>query len=68
MSLTDKIKLLLELGCVVGILIDPDKLLVTVYRPNVEPVVLKDNDKLTIPDLLPGWDLALPELWPPEFE
>lgn len=51
-----------------GILIDPDKLLVTVYRSNLEPVVLKDNDKLTIPELLPGWELAIKELWPPEFE
>lgn len=45
-----------------GILIDPDKLLVTVYRSNLEPVVLKDNDKLTIPELLPGWELAIKEL------
>lgn len=51
-----------------GILIDPDKVLVTVYRPNLEPVVLKNNDKLTIPELLPGWELAIAELWPPEFD
>ncbi len=66
--LQEKIKLFLELGSTVGILIDPDKFLVTVYRPNLEPVVLKNNDKLTIPELLPGWELAITELWPPEFE
>ncbi len=66
--LEDKIKLFLELGSTVGILIDPDKLSLTVYRPNLEPVVLKDNDKLTLPELLPGWELAITELWPPEFE
>ncbi|MEJ6485255.1 Uma2 family endonuclease [Nostoc punctiforme UO1] len=66
--LEEKIKLFLELGSTVGILIDPDKLLVTVYRPNQEPVILRDNDKLVIPELLPGWELAIAELWPPEFE
>jgi Uma2 family endonuclease len=66
--LQEKIKLFLELGSTVAILIDPDKFLVTVYRPDLEPVVLKDNDKLTIPELLPGWELAITELWPPEFE
>ncbi|MEH2446141.1 MAG: Uma2 family endonuclease [Nostoc sp.] len=66
--LQEKIKLFLQLGSTVGILIDPDKLLVTVYRSNLEPVVLKDNNKLTIPELLPGWELAITELWPPEFE
>jgi Uma2 family endonuclease len=67
-QLQEKIKLFLELGSTVGILIDPDKLLVTVYRLNLEPIVLKDNDKLTIPELLPGWELAIKELWPPEFD
>jgi Uma2 family endonuclease len=66
--LEEKIQLFLELGATVGILIDPDQLLVKVYRPNLEPVVLKDNDKLTIPELLPGWELGIVELWPPEFE
>lgn len=66
--LQEKIKLFLELGSTVGILIDPDKLLVTVYRSNLEPVVLKDNDKLTILELLPGWELTIKELWPPELE
>jgi Uma2 family endonuclease len=67
-QLQEKIKLFLELGSTVGILIDPDKLLVTVYRLNLEPIVLKDNEKLTIPELLPGWELAIKELWPPEFD
>jgi hypothetical protein len=42
--------------------------IVAFYRPNQEPVVLRDNDKLVIPELLPGWELAIAELWPPEFE
>ncbi|NMG11296.1 Uma2 family endonuclease [Brasilonema sp. UFV-L1] len=66
--LIEKIQLFLQLGCAVGILIDPDKLTVTVYRLNQDPVVLKDNNKLTLPDLLPGWEITVSELWPPEFE
>lgn len=66
--LQEKIQLFLELGCAVGILIDPDKLTVTVYRLNQNPLVLKDNDILTLPDLLPGWEIAVSELWPPVFE
>ena len=66
--LEEKIELFLELGCTVGILIDPDKLTVTVYRLNEAPVVLQNGDTLTLPELLPGWKLAVSELWPPEFE
>ncbi|MFN6472496.1 MAG: Uma2 family endonuclease [Nostoc sp. SerVER01] len=66
--LEEKIQLFLQLGSVVGILIDPDKLTVTVYRLNQAPVVLQNGDTLTLPDLLPGWELAVSELWPPEFE
>ncbi|QFS43143.1 Uma2 family endonuclease [Nostoc sphaeroides] len=66
--LEEKIQLFLQLGSIVGILIDPDKLTVTVYRINQAPVVLQNGDMLTLPDLLPGWELAILELWPPEFE
>jgi Uma2 family endonuclease len=66
--LVEKIQLFLQLGCTVGILIDPDKLTLTVYRLNQEPIVLQNNDKLTIPDLLPGWELTVSEIWPPVFE
>jgi Uma2 family endonuclease len=66
--LVEKIELFLELGTVVGILIDPDKRTVSVYRLNQSAVVLKDSDTLTVPELLPGWELAVSELWPPEFE
>ncbi|MGH7998667.1 MAG: Uma2 family endonuclease [Brasilonema sp.] len=66
--LVEKIELFLQLGCTIGILIDPDKLTVTVYRLNQNSVVLKDNDKLTLPELLPGWEITVSELWPPEFE
>ncbi|NEU74149.1 Uma2 family endonuclease [Hassallia byssoidea VB512170] len=67
-TLQEKIQLFLQLGSTVGILIDPDELTLTVYRLNQEPIILQDNDKLTLPDLLPGWELTVSELWPPVFE
>lgn len=66
--LQEKIQLFLQLGCTVGILIDPDKLTVTVYRLNQQPVVLQNGDRLTLPELLPGWEVEISELWPPVFD
>jgi Uma2 family endonuclease len=66
--LEEKIQLFLQLGSTVGILIDPDKCTVTVYRPNQNPLVLYDSDILTLPELLPGWEQPVSELWPPEFD
>ncbi|MEC4990424.1 MAG: Uma2 family endonuclease, partial [Oscillatoria sp. PMC 1068.18] len=58
----------LELGTTVGILIDPDRQTLAIYRLNQEPIELIDNEILTIPELFPGWELAISELWPPVFE
>jgi Uma2 family endonuclease len=66
--LEEKIELFLQLGSTVGMLIDPDKLTVTVYRLNQTPVILQNGETLILPDLLPGCELAVSELWPPEFE
>ncbi len=66
--LKEKINMFLKLGAKVGILIDPDKQTVTVYRPTGTPVVLMDGDILTISELFPGWELPISELWPPIFE
>jgi Uma2 family endonuclease len=66
--LREKIESFLELGARVAILIDPDKQTVTVYRSTSEPVVLTDGDILTIPELFPGWEVPISELWPVEFE
>jgi len=65
--LEKKLKNFLELGAVVGILIDPDESTVTVYRPTGEPIVLNNEQTLTIPELFPGWELPISELWPPIF-
>ncbi len=65
--LKKKIINFINLGAVAGILIDPDEETVTVYRSQGEPIVLKNNDILTLPELLPGWELPISELWPPVF-
>jgi Uma2 family endonuclease len=68
LKLEDKVKLFLELGARIGILINPDELTVSVYRPNGDVEVLTGEDKLTIAELFPGWEVAISELWPPVFE
>jgi Uma2 family endonuclease len=62
-----KLKKFLELGAQVGILIDPDTKKVTVYRSIGEPIELNNENILTIPELFPGWELPIVELWPPIF-
>ena len=57
----------IELGATVGILIDPDEKTVTIYRSTGEPTVLGNGDILTVAELFPGWELPVPELWPPIF-
>ena len=66
--LEEKIKMFLSLGAVVGILIDPDQETVTVYRPTGESTMLRTGDILTIPELFPGWEQPIAELWPPVFD
>ncbi|MEG4288421.1 Uma2 family endonuclease [Microcoleus sp. C2C3] len=73
-SQSDRIKLIetkvlkfIELGAIVGILIDPDEETVTIYRSTGEPTVLGNGDILTVAELFPGWELRVSELWPPIF-
>jgi Uma2 family endonuclease len=66
--LREKIQSFIKSGAKVGILIDPDKRTVTIYTPKAEPVVLRDGDMISIPELLPGWEIAVTELWPIDFE
>jgi Uma2 family endonuclease len=66
--LQEKLEQFLRLGALIGILIDPDLETLTVYRSSEEPVVRRDDDVLIISELLPGWELPITEIWPPEFE
>ena len=62
-----KVLKFIELGAIVGVLIDPDEETVTIYRSTGEPTVLGNGDILTVAELFPGWELPVSELWPPIF-
>jgi Uma2 family endonuclease len=66
-AIETKVLKFIELGAVVGILIDPDEETVAIYRSTGEPIILANGDILTIPELVPGWELPVAELWPPIF-
>lgn len=67
-KLENKLKNFLEFGVTVAILIDPDEHTVRVFRSNSSPETLTDNDVLTLPDLLPEWEMKVSDLWPPIFD
>ncbi len=67
-KLQAKLQMYLQQGAEIGILIDPDREWVEVYRPDGSSQGFGNGDTLTLPDLLPGWELSISELWPPVFD
>ena len=79
-ELEEKIALFLSQGVQVGILIDPDTHIVSVYRPgglsknadggdpNPQATTLRDGDALSVPELFPGWEIPITSLWPAVYE
>ncbi|PSB20954.1 Uma2 family endonuclease [Phormidesmis priestleyi ULC007] len=67
-AIRTKIQEFLSLGTRVGILINPDDRTVEVHRSEQAIVTLRDGDVLTVPDLLPGWEVQVVDLWAPEFD
>src|SRR2546425_5163313 len=79
-ELEEKVALFLSQGVQVGVLIDPDTHIVSVYRPtglsknadsgdpNPQATTLRDGDTLSIPELFPGWEIPITSLWPPVYE
>ena len=63
-----KIREFLALGTKVGILINPDNRIVEVYYSGQEAIILRDGDVVTVPDLLPGWEVKVSDLWSPVFD
>jgi len=66
-AIETKVLKFIELGAIVGILIDPDEETVAIYRSTGEPIILANGDILTVAELFPGWELPVSELWPPIF-
>lgn len=78
-GLEEKIALFLAQGVQVGILINPDKQVVSIYRkagiaPDdpeeviLQKTTLQNDDILTIPELFPGWEIAISRFWPTVYE
>ncbi|MER3432818.1 MAG: hypothetical protein C4288_05140 [Leptolyngbya sp. ERB_1_1] len=67
-KLRNKIDEFLELGTKVGILINPEKEQVEIRRSGEDPIVLQNGDIITVPDLLPGWEVKVEDLWSPQFD
>jgi Uma2 family endonuclease len=59
-----KLQLLLAQGIDVVVFVDPGTSLWEIHRPEAEPVVLRDGDRFEVPDVLPGFSVAVDELWP----
>lgn len=66
-DLEKKIANFLQQGTQVGILINPEASTVKVFRTD-QAVTLRDGERLTLPDLLPGWSVAISDLWSPIFD
>ncbi|MBW4562950.1 MAG: Uma2 family endonuclease [Mojavia pulchra JT2-VF2] len=66
-KLRQKIQEFISLGSQIGILIDPKTRTLEVYRV-AEKIILRDGDVLTLPDLLPGWEVVVADIWSPVFE
>jgi Uma2 family endonuclease len=66
--LRQKIQVFLDLGALIGVLVDPRTETLEVYRPGVEATRLQNGDVLTVPELLPGWEMTVSEIWAPEFD
>lgn len=67
-KLREKIDEFLSLGTKVGILVNPEQRWIEIRRLEQEPTTLQDGDFLTVPELLPGWQVLVDDLWPPEFD
>ena len=67
-KLRQKVQSFLSLGTQIGIVVNPEAHTVEVYCSEEDtPQVLSDGDQLMLPELLPGWNLAIADLWPLVF-
>lgn len=67
-KLRTKIDEFLSVGTRVGILINPEQRWVEIRRSNQPAVTLQDGEVLSVPEVLPGWEVQITDLWAPEFE
>lgn len=58
----------LELGTTAGVLVDYRTRTVELYRRDADPILLRDGERLTVPEILPGWEMEVSSIWSPEFD
>ena len=64
----EKIEEFLSLGTMVGVLVDPRQRIMEVYSLQKETITLHDGDVFIVPEILPGWEFPVEEIWAPEFD
>ena len=67
-KLREKIEEFLSLGTMVGVLVDPRQRIMEVYSLQKETRTLHDGDVFIVPEILPGWEFPVEEIWAPEFD
>jgi len=67
-ALRRKIENFLALGTLVGILVLPKQQQLEVFRSGQAPRILGNGDSLTVPELLPGWEMEISSIWAPVFD
>ena len=67
-KLREKIEEFLSLGTTVGVLVDPRQHKIEVYRLDKTTITLHDVDIFTVPEILPGWEFPVADIWAPEFD
>lgn len=67
-TLRAKIRQFLDLGTTAGALVDYRTQTIEVHRQQGGPVVLRNGDRFTVPELLPGWEMEVSSIWSPEFD
>ncbi len=64
-GLRDKAAFYLAHGAKYALVVRPEKRLIEVYSADEEIAILRADDALTFPDLLPGFTVAVSRLFPP---
>lgn len=62
----EKVLLWLRSGARCVVIADPERQLFVVHRPGSEPVILTADDTLSVPDVVPGWELRVGDAFPPK--
>jgi Uma2 family endonuclease len=59
-----KLRLFLDRGVGIAVFVDPGKRVWEIHRPGVDPITLREGDRFEVADVLPGFSVAMDELWP----